>query len=829
MKRSLFLEFSAYLCCLVAGCSGMTPSGSGNTVGGANSAVRGATIVGGTSSASGSTGGSANSAGNGGTTSSAGVGGATSEGGTGGSPVVPGTTGGSTGNVLAVTGGTQSSLSTGGSTSKTAGTGGSVTAGGSGAKNTGGSNTTSSTGGANPGTGGSTQAGSFEAISTAASCRKVKNLLVGLACTDADIATLNQSGIAGLKTLINTWMTDATFKPFFQGKMTGFFRNAFQQVGFVPTEDFKHQLLENGGFDFGPLGSGAVGDDAYFRLIQNLQDSFALTALQTVAEGHPLTDVLTTQRYMMTTALKSLYLQIEMPNDQPYSFGISTANKLQWKVEYSTRDIPLANTLNPSSPDYMIFSDLAPTKTNGFTLTPTCQGDGQVRAFTGYAQLFQRLLGFTPRYPYVGSPDCWEHASKPYYTTADLTDWQWVTIRKLNSGEKLMQPYDLPTLRTVTTLPLNLPRVGFFTTPAFMALWQTNNSNQHRVTANQTLLVAFNQTFTPDNLLIPLNPVGLDSNHATTGSQCYGCHKNLDPMREFWETQYDFNDRNDFLTNTFSGNPANPRPSTTGGVLAWDNVNSAGGDIVALSNLLTQVLDQADPNQSINRFAMSMAQKLCYYANSSECVESDPEYRRIALAFANSSYNFGTLITELFSSPLVTNASDTATFDADGVVISISRRDHLCASLSNRLGVSDICALQAPVPSTTQAATLKIAGSVAADAFSRGSQTPVTPSPATLFYRAGTEMLCENVAALVVDATTGSVYASSSATSAIDAMVQNIVGYPPGDAHYASALDILTRHYNDAQKTPYSATKTNALRSTFSLACQSPTSLGIGM
>ncbi len=109
--------------------------------------------------------------------------------------------------MLAVTGGTQSSLSTGGSTSKSAGTGGSVSAGGSGAKNTGGSNTTSSTGGANPGTGGSTQVGSFEAISTAASCRKVKNLLVGLACTDADIATLNQSGIAGLKTLVNTWIT----------------------------------------------------------------------------------------------------------------------------------------------------------------------------------------------------------------------------------------------------------------------------------------------------------------------------------------------------------------------------------------------------------------------------------------------------------------------------------------------------------------------------------------------------------------------------------------------------------------------------------------------
>ena len=78
--------------------------------------------------------------------------------------------------------------------------------------------------------------------------------------------------------------------------MLPFFRNLFQQVGFTPTQDFKPQLLENGGFDFGPLGTGAVGDDVYFRLVQNLQDSFAMTAWQMVKEGtEPFSDVLTTQ------------------------------------------------------------------------------------------------------------------------------------------------------------------------------------------------------------------------------------------------------------------------------------------------------------------------------------------------------------------------------------------------------------------------------------------------------------------------------------------------------------------------------------------------------
>ena len=768
-------------------------------------------------------GGAANSNGNGGNSNALAATGGT-QGSAGGSP--SNSTGGSPttgkgGATKGSTGGASSKGTTGGSSASSQGGVGNSPQGGAPNSGTGGDSSSSTLGG-------STSVGPFESITTAASCRKVKNLLVGLACTDADLATINQNGVAGLKTLIKTWMTDATFKPYFQDKMVGFFRNAYQQTGFVPTEDFKTQLLENGGFDFGPLGASAVGDDAFARLVKNLQDSIALTAWQTVSEGRPLTDLLTTKRFMMTTALKSLYLQIEMPNDQPYSFAVSSANKLQWKIEYSTRDIPLTDSINPSSPDYMVYSDIPPTTKSGFNIGTTCQGDGTVRTFSGYAQLFQRFLGMTPRYPYAAYPDCWEHQSKPYYTTSDLTDWQWVTIRPLNSGEKLIQPYDLPTLRSTTTLPLNLPRMGFFTSPAFLALWHTNNSNDHRVTANQTLIVSAGQTFTPDNLVIPTSAAGIDSAHTTTSGTCYGCHKNLDPLREFWATQYDFNDRNDFLTSNFFGGIPNPRPSTTGGTLAWDDVNQTGTSLYDIGTLLTKVNDTSDPNQAISRYAMSIAQKLCFYANSGQCEESDPEYRRVAGAFQSSSYDFGTLITELFSSPLVTTASDTATFDADGVIISVSRRDHLCASLSNRLGVADICAQAVAMPNTTQAATLKVAQAVAADAFSRGSTAPVTPSKMTLFYRAGTEMLCENVAALVVDVT-GSLYQSSNATAAIDGIVQNIIGYSAGDSHYAGAIDILTRHFNDAQKSPNSATKTNALRSTFSLACQSPTSLGIGM
>ena len=649
--------------------------------------------------------------------------------------------------------------------------------------------------------------------------RKVKNLLTGQAPTDADIAAVTNNGTAGLQGLIASW----TMAPEFRDKMVFLFRNVFQQTAFTATEDFKPQLLENGGFDFGPLGTNAVGDDAFARLVQNLQDSFALTAWQTVAEGRPFTDVLTTRKYMMTTGMKAVYLQIEMPNDQPYSRVTTT--KIPWKIDMSGTPIPLEDTLNPSSPNYMVFSDEPPVNPARSALMPTCQGTaGKVNAYTGYAQLFQRLIGYTPRYPFVAQPECWEHPSKPYLTAQDLSDWQWVTIRPLKSGEAYTQPYDLPTLRKATELALAIPRVGFYTTPAFLALWNTNDSNQHRVTANQTLLVALGQSFTSADSITPISTTGLDSSHAVNGTECYGCHKSLDPLRQFWGTQIDYNDRNDFLARGFGTVPANPRPTTVGGALAFGNINATGTDMFALGPMVGQV---ADPD-GISRFAIAMTQQLCFFANSSACVESDPEFRRIAQAFQNGNFNFRALVAELLASPLVTATTNTATSTQYGVTISIARRDQLCASLAVRLSKPDLCAQTATLPTTAQAATGKIAASLAANAFSRGEEFPVTTSDPTLFYRAASELLCENVAPQVVDATGGtSVYQGASFAAGIDDMVGRLMGYPSSDPRHAEAVTILTSHYNAVLAAKNTAT--NSLRSTFVLACESPTSLSFGL
>jgi hypothetical protein len=81
------------------------------------------------------------------------------------------------------------------------------------------------------------------------------------------------------------------------------------------------------------------------------------------------------------------------------------------------------------------------------------------------------------------------------------------------------------------------------------------------------------------------------------------------------------------------------------------------------------------------------------------------------------------------------------------------------------------------------------------------------------------------VAPTVVDSATGP-FKSTDVDGSIDVMVQTIMGYASGDPHYASAVQILKDHYTEALAGHNAA---QALQSTFSLACQSPTSVSFGL
>ena len=265
----------------------------------------------------------------------------------------------------------------------------------------------------------------------------MKNLLTGLAVTDEDVAKVTERGAAGLAGADSTGSTTDPYQGAVGGKMVVFFRNTFQQTGFTPTEDFKLQLLTNGGFDFGG-STRNVGDDAFPRLVQNLQDSFAMTAWQLVAEGRPFTEVLTTRRFMMTTALKSLYVQIEMPTD-------SRRHDDRGRRGRST--MRAARSRIADRADQHDVRDEAPVITMQTGTATACRGGdrGRQRRLPGLRRGCSSACSASRRVPAPATAMCCEHASKPYFTADDIR-LAWVTINpKATPTDRtpVIQPYDI--------------------------------------------------------------------------------------------------------------------------------------------------------------------------------------------------------------------------------------------------------------------------------------------------------------------------------------------------------------------------------------------------
>jgi hypothetical protein len=71
------------------------------------------------------------------------------------------------------------------------------------------------------------------------------------------------------------------------------------------------------------------------------------------------------------------------------------------------------------------------------------------------------------------------------------------------------------------------------------------------------------------------------------------------------------------------------------------------------------------------------------------------------------------------------------------------------------------------------------------------------------------------------------VFSSSTPPATIADMVARVMGYPPTDPLYGGAVQILQDNYNAHLSAR--ATATNSMRSTFALACESPTSLSFGL
>jgi hypothetical protein len=639
----------------------------------------------------------------------------------------------------------------------------------------------------------------FQADPPAVYVAKVKNLLVGLPPTDAEVTTVTADPTQ-LATLVQGWMQ----LPQYTQKMQRFFELAFQQTQ-VTAVDFADQAYPR---------QIAVNTTTTPLLIQNLQESFARTILELVAEGQPLTVAMTTPKLMMTTALKELYAFLdvwEVDDSGTVTDRFKKANSgLQITVETAQGPIPIAQTLDSTNANYMHWYDPdAATEDStiaGCAIDPIVYPPSAITLhWLLYGSLDGRKLADGTSCPQLGGT-----AAAAQLATSDFSDWAMVTIRPPTAGEPTSLFYDLPTLRAASGLVLSIPRVGFFSTPAFFANWQTNISNQMRVTLNQALIVALgaavdgtDPTVTPGS-----PPPGLDAAHAI--GPCYSCHQTLDPLRSIFSATYSWNYHNQVDT-TLAAQP---------GIFAFQNVIQPVASMSDFGNVLaTHPL-----------FPAAWVQKLCYYANSSPCVASDPEFQRLVGLFQSSGFSWNALVAAVFSSPIITNAAPTETSTVNGEVVAVSRRDHLCAALDNRLGFADVCGLQATAKKTL---VPEIVSGLPSDGYGRGSTIPVLPNQPSLFYRAATENICAAVAAQVIDVaatkqTAGVKYWSSGdPNGAIADFVSTIMALVPSDPRAAPATTLLQAHFAAAMQA--GKTATSSLESTFVAACLAPSAVSIGM
>jgi len=656
------------------------------------------------------------------------------------------------------------------------------------------------------GSGGGTMPAAFEPLPPGTYAAKVKHLLTGRALTDDELKQV-VADPGTLKPLIDTWMA----LPEFHAKMMTFFQQAFQQTQ-TDINDYDDQI----GFTTNPWNNN---DKQFFR--RAAEESFARTVLALVDEGRPFTEAVTTERFMLNPPLMSLLAYMDaVPLDD-------TAKPVRPEL-WLLKKYPMLGFERTTNPDPVtglprpipFIESIDPANTNGnfmrfYEPKPYMGANLKCKEPEVAANPIVALRNIA-NYIFGGRPGCGSTDSQ--WTQADWDAWRWVTVRKPAATEERTIFWDLPKLRNAATneLVLNTPRVGFMTTMAFFANWPTNLSNSYRVTTNQALIVGLGRSFDDRAFTQQVSESTSDAMHVQPGTACYGCHRTLDPMRDFFRETYSLSYFSQYAT-------TNVPPTAT---FAVDDKPIMGNGVRALAQAMAQ-----SP-----LFATAWTQKLCAFANSSPCDESDAEFKRVAAAFTASHFDWKTLVRELMSSPLVTYSAPTATAMQNGVVISIARREALCAALEQRLALPDLCSLRGPLmagANASDAAKIRakarnLALAIPGGGYARGDSDPLLPHDPNLFFWAASENLCLLLSQRLVDQPAGqnmfNIYALDVSTSN---MVSILMGLPPSDPRFAPMRGILTDHIAEAMAA--GGTGRDAMQSTFMLACSSALSLSLGL
>ena len=317
---------------------------------------------------------------------------------------------------------------------------------------------------------------------------------------------------------------------------------------------------------------------------------------------------MTTKQLMMTPPMKELYAFLDayhVDDDGNVTDNFAAYNPRATSIEQGTAGlggVTLAETLDPTSPNYMHWYD--PDVATAVPGHPGCSHS--IRSSTAPSSYALHYLLYGSLYDHDSAGHdalrrALADAAASQFSADDFTGWTMVTIRPPKAGETITRFYDLPALRTATELVLNAPRPGFFSTPAFFANWQTNTSNQMRVTINQALIVATGMAVDGTDTTAPPGTPGLDTAHAEPGRLLRlpqdARPDALDPLGTWTCSYY---------------TQLDPAWIAQKGLFAFQGVVSPS----------TSIDDFAETLATHPALPAAWVQKLCYYANSSPCLHA---------------------------------------------------------------------------------------------------------------------------------------------------------------------------------------------------------------
>jgi hypothetical protein len=268
------------------------------------------------------------------------------------------------------------------------------------------------------------------------------------------------------------------------------------------------------------------------------------------------------------------------------------------------------------------------------------------------------------------------------------------------------------------------------------------------------------------------------------------------------------------------------------------------------------------------RFGAAWAQKLCMWANSQRCVESDPEFQRVVQVFEegydrsspDDDFRLATLVRELLSSTLITGASPSPSHERAEFRISSTRHAHFCQA--TRVRLAEAARLRcveeglAPTECSSSHAPSCFTGfsqalGLGTDDYARGIRDFVTPSTQDPVYSIAAREACRSMTSSIVSAS-GPFPSGGEPSANIRRIVEQVMGLPPSHPRHDIAVSALLRTYQilrtsgecPSGQSPLEANadipddgtfvcgpgrnRSEALRHVFVIACTSPDLIGLG-